>query len=75
MESEKSREFLDAEAGLPDDRAQRARFEIAARVDRHRHCARGVAGKCHDMMAADDTIDDKSRFLQSANNVFAAGGR
>jgi hypothetical protein len=33
------------------------------------------AGKCHDMMAADDTIDDKPRFLESANNVFAAGDR
>ena len=72
MASEKIREFFDAEAGLPDDRAQRARFEVSASLDRHYHGARGVAGKCHDMMAADDSIDDKSRLLKSANNVFAA---
>ena len=58
---EKLIELVGGETGLPDDRAERAWLEVAARVDRNGYRPSIVSGKDQNMMTANDPIYDESR--------------
>jgi len=65
-------EFFYAETRLSYDRPQRAGLEVAAGMHRHRYRPRRIARIRKDMVAADYSIDNKSRPLQGANDRSAA---
>jgi hypothetical protein len=68
-------ELLDTKSCLSHDRAKGTRLQIASRVHRNRYGARRITGIHKDMMAADDSINDKSGSLEGAKDRSAVHHR
>lgn len=65
-------ELLHGQAGLSNDRAQRAGFQVSPGMNRNSYCSRRIAGIDKDVMTADSPIDDETRSCERLDSTFTA---
>ena len=73
--SEQFCEFLDREAGLANDRAQRAGFEGAVAVHGGRNGSSETVGMNEEMVTANDPLHTEARLAERPHHPFAIDDR
>jgi hypothetical protein len=73
--SRKIAEFLDGQTSLPDNAPKRAGLEVLSAMDGNRHPTRRIVRPDEQMVAAGNSIDDKSSTLERPNNPSAIDRR
>jgi hypothetical protein len=75
MGSKEFIEFINAQACLPDDCPYRTRLEVPTGVHRDGHRQCGILRMNENMVASNNTIDDKSGPLQRSDDAPPIGNR